>query len=78
MVDQRESGRGDFWYVVRAGNGKTLLTSEMYDSRAHACRAARAFIAAIDPVPVRFSFWFGGQGRSEPQLVMVPVRPVTT
>jgi hypothetical protein len=81
MVEQREEhrpvGSAWFWFVVRASNGKTLLTSETYDTRAHACRAARTFIESIAPVPVQFTFWFGGQGRSEPHQLTVPIRPVT-
>lgn len=59
LVNQRENEQGDFWYTVRGGNGSNLLTSETYPSRSNAIRAARAYIASIDPVPVRFTFWTG-------------------
>ncbi len=42
-----------FWFVVRTGT-VTSLTSETYYSRSNAVRAARRFIAAVAPVPVRF------------------------
>lgn len=59
LVDQRENETGQFWYVVRGGNGANVLTSEMYVSRKNAIRAARRYIASIDPVPVRFTYWTG-------------------
>lgn len=59
LVDQRESTAGQFWYVVRGGNGQVLTTSETYSSRDGAVRAARNFIVLIDPVPVMFSRWTG-------------------
>ncbi len=59
LVDQRENEQGDFWYTVRGGNGANLLTSQMYPTRSNAIRAARAYIASIDPVPVRFAYWTG-------------------
>lgn len=58
-VDQRENDEGDFWYTVRGGNGANTLTSEMYPNRGNAIRAARAYIASIDPVPVVFTRWTG-------------------
>lgn len=48
-----------YWYSVRAGNGEPVLTSKMYKKRSQAKRAALAFIASIDPVPVHFSWWSG-------------------
>lgn len=59
LVNQRENDTGDFWYTVRGGNGANELTSEMYPTRSNAIRAARRYIASIDPVPVRFSYWKG-------------------
>lgn len=59
LVNQRENGRGQFWYTVRGGNGANLLTSEMYPTRSNAIRAARRYIASIDPVPVVFTYWTG-------------------
>lgn len=59
LVDQCESDAGQFWYKVRGGNGSNTLTSETYPTRANAIRAARAYIASIDPVPVRFTYWTG-------------------
>lgn len=79
VVEQRERLSDEqFWYVVRSPNGKNEVRSYPYDSRAHAIRAAKAFIASIAPVPVRFTFWFGGQGRSEPQQLTVSIRPVAS
>lgn len=59
LVNQNESDEGQFWYTVRGGNGANLLTSEMYPTRSNAIRAARAYIASIDPVPVTFTHWVG-------------------
>ncbi|CAA0129285.1 Uncharacterised protein [Mycolicibacterium vanbaalenii] len=59
LVDQKENATGQFWYTVRGGNGANLLTSEMYPTRSNAIRAARRYIASIDPVPVRFTYWTG-------------------
>lgn len=60
-VKQRESGAGQFWYVVCGGNTQVLTTSEMYPSRSNAIRAARRFIKVIAPVPVLFTYWTGGR-----------------
>lgn len=59
LVNQHENAWGDFWYTVRSGNGANLLTSEMYPTRSNAVRAARRYIASIDPVPVVFTYWTG-------------------
>lgn len=58
-VVQDENHTGDFWYTICAGNGETIATSKMYRRRWLATRAARRFIASIDPVPVTFRFWTG-------------------
>lgn len=58
-VNQRENGKGGFWYTVRGGNGENVLTSKMYVERWRAARAARAFIASIRPAPVHFSYRSG-------------------
>lgn len=57
LVEQRENRFDDYWYVVRGGNYQTELTSEIYTRRSSAKRGALAFIASIDPVPVRFTYW---------------------
>ena len=55
-----------YWYTVQSGaNGATLLTSETYPSRRNAIRAARSFIAAIEPTQVEFSYWTGRVGQME-------------
>ncbi len=61
LVDQRESDAGQFWYVLRGGNGQVLSTSEMYPTRDGALRAARRFIALIAPVPVTFTYSTGNR-----------------
>lgn len=63
-VRQDENGEGGFWYVVKGRNGRTLTTSEMYPTRSNSIRAARAFIAAIEPVPLEFSYWVGRYGNA--------------
>lgn len=61
LVEQHENHLAmtptTFWYTVRGGNYKTELMSEIYTRRSSAKRAALAFIASIDPVPVRFTYW---------------------
>jgi uncharacterized protein YegP (UPF0339 family) len=67
-VEQRENRAGEFWYVVRAGNGENVLTSKMYVERWRAKRAARHFIKSIAPAPVVFKYWSGPttpRGRGE-------------
>lgn len=59
LVDQDENDTGQFWIRVRAGNGTNVLTSEMHPTRSNAIRAARAYIAAVNPVPIVFSYWTG-------------------
>ena len=54
-----------YWYVVKSPNGQALTTSEMYHSRSNAKRAARAFIRAINPVQVEFTYWTGRVGQME-------------
>lgn len=58
-VQQRESDAGEFWYVLKGVNGLVTSASEMFASRSNAIRAARNFIASIDPVPVIFTYWTG-------------------
>lgn len=58
-VVQNENHTGDFWYTIAAGNAETIATSKMYAQRWLAKRAARRFIAAIDPVPVTFHYFSG-------------------
>lgn len=58
-VRQNESDDGQFWYTVDRGAASTMLTSETYPTRSNAIRAARGYIAAIDPVPVVFTYWVG-------------------
>jgi len=58
-VSQREDTDGYFWYTVRGGNSENILTSKMYVERWRAIRAARAFIASVDPAPVHFMWWTG-------------------
>lgn len=72
LVDQRESDAGQFWYTVRGGNGSNVLTSETYPTRSNAIRAARAYIASIDPVPVVFSRHTGPV--SDPVIVKERIR----
>jgi hypothetical protein len=64
-------GFSTFWYTVCHANGNVLLTSETYPSRRNAVRAARAFIAAIDPAPVRLSYWVGRFGAMEMRVERV-------
>ncbi|MAY48965.1 MAG: hypothetical protein CMH38_03405 [Microbacterium sp.] len=59
LVDQDENEHGEFWVRLRGGNGMKTFTSEMHPTRSNAVRAARAYIAAIEPVPVIFTYWTG-------------------
>lgn len=58
-VEQRENDKGEYWYLVRAGNRETVLVSQTYRKRWRAVRAARAFIASIAPAPVEFRYVTG-------------------
>lgn len=58
-VVQDENDHGEFWYVIKGGNHQTTARSEMFPSRSNAKRAARRYIAAIDPVRVKFTYWTG-------------------
>lgn len=69
QVEQRES-EGEFWYVLKGSNGRVTSTSETYFQRANAVRAARKFIASIDPVPVAFTFWTGPSPAADPNGVV--------
>ncbi|MCV7424378.1 hypothetical protein H7K45_27915 [Mycobacterium yunnanensis] len=78
LVNQRENEQGDFWCTVRGGNGANLLTSETYPSRSNAVRAARAYIASVDPVPVVFTYWTGDRPRDVGQTARGLVRSAKT
>jgi len=68
-VVQAENTIGDFWFTVRAGNGRTVAQSEMYTSRRDAIRAARALIRLFAPSqPVRLTF-FDETGGGELRVV---------
>lgn len=70
-VVQDENEHGEFWYVLKGGNHQTTAVSEMFPSRSNAKRAARRFIASIDPVPVTFTYWTGPL-----PIVKDPTRPL--
>jgi len=68
-VVQDENTIGDFWFTVRAGNGRTVAQSEMYNSRRDAVRAARAMIRLFQPsLPVRLTH-FDETGGGELRVV---------
>ncbi len=73
-VVQDENTIGDFWFTVRAGNGKTVAQSEMYTSRRDAVRAARSTIKLFAPsAPVRFTY-FDERSGGELRLVSEDVQ----
>lgn len=59
-IEQREhplrpGWTGQFWYVIKGGNGEPTATSKTYTERWRANRAARNFIDAISPAPVTYT-----------------------
>lgn len=76
-VVQKENDTGDFWYAILGGNGEPMLHSEMYPTRSNALRAAKRFIAMVDPAPVSFTYWKvnrPGSGRLLTTVVAVTER----
>ena len=54
-----------FWVTMDRGNGKPTFVSETFFDRHGAKRAARAFIALLDPeLTVVFSYWTGRVGQT--------------
>lgn len=48
--DIREASNGEFYFNVRAANGETIATSEMYSTRSNAKRAADSVLALVPTV----------------------------
>lgn len=62
------------WCTVERGNGKPTWVSETFCDRAGACRAAKNFIALLDPaIPVEFWRWVGPMS-GESRLVTERIR----
>lgn len=79
IVKQCEAGpnasnTGDYWYIVKGGNGETVLTSKMYRNRWRAIRAARAFIASVG-TDVSFSYLKGSTPTHEAEAAALGKKP---
>lgn len=59
----RDGWTSTYWVTVDRGNGKSTFVTETFFDRSGAKRAARSFIALMDPsLPLVFSYWTGRVG----------------